>query len=67
MGQLLLPGGRAVVGEFHPEGPCEHGPPREHRIDPEKITAWCEAAGLAVLEYRRQSPEHYMLLVQRAV
>jgi ubiquinone/menaquinone biosynthesis C-methylase UbiE len=67
VGRLLSPGARVVIGEFHPEGPCDTGPPREHRIDPEKITAWCGAAGLAVLEYRRQSPEHYMLVVQRPV
>jgi ubiquinone/menaquinone biosynthesis C-methylase UbiE len=64
--RLLPPGALAVVAEFHPEGPCEHGPPPEHRIDPGRIRAWCEGVGLAVLDYRRQSPEHYMVLVQRA-
>ena len=64
--RLLLPGGLAVVAEFHPEGPCEHGPPPEHRIDPGQIRAWCESVDLAVLDYRRQSPEHYMILAQRA-
>jgi ubiquinone/menaquinone biosynthesis C-methylase UbiE len=67
VGRLLPPGARVVIGEFHPEGPCDTGPPREHRIAPERITEWCEAAKLGVLEYRRQSPEHYMLLVQRAI
>lgn len=64
--RLLPPEAVAVVAEFHPKGPCEQGPPPEHRIDPEQLRAWCENAGLAVLEYRRQSPEHYMALVQRA-
>ena len=63
---LLPPGGLAVVAEFQPEGPCEQGPPREHRIGPEQIRAWCEGVGLAVLDYWRQSSEHYMVLVQRA-
>ena len=63
--RLLLPGARAVVAEFHPEGPCEHGPPPEHRIDPAQIRTWCEGVGLAVLDYRRQSPEHYMVVVQQ--
>ncbi len=67
MARLLPPGGLAVVGEFDPNGPCEKGPPREHRIAPERIRSWCEAVGLAVLEERRQSPEHYMVLVQRPV
>jgi ubiquinone/menaquinone biosynthesis C-methylase UbiE len=64
--RLLLPGALAVVAEFHPEGPCEHGPPPDHRIDPGQIRAWCEGVDLAVLDYRRQSPEHYMVLAQRA-
>jgi ubiquinone/menaquinone biosynthesis C-methylase UbiE len=62
---LLRPGARTLVGEFHPEGPCEIGVKKEHRIAPERIEAWCDAAGFACLEYRRQTPEHYMLLVER--
>ena len=64
--RLLPPGGLAVVAEFNPEGPCEQGPPPEHRISPEQIRAWCEGIGLVVIDCRRQSPEHYMVLVQRA-
>jgi ubiquinone/menaquinone biosynthesis C-methylase UbiE len=64
--RLLLPGALGVVAEFDPEGSCEQGPPRKHRIDPGQFRAWCEGVGLAVLNYRRQSPEHYMVLVQRA-
>ena len=63
--RLLPPGGRAVVAEFHPEGPCEQGPPREHRIGPEQVRAWCEDAGLELCNQRRQSPEHYMVLVRK--
>lgn len=63
--RLLKEGGRAVVAEFHPEGPCDHGPPREHRIDPDTVRGWCQAAGFAELEYRRQTPEHYFLTLRR--
>lgn len=63
----LAPGGRLVVGEFDPGGPCEKGPPREYRIAPAKIRGWCEAAGFAAIEIRSQSPEHYMLVAARAV
>jgi ubiquinone/menaquinone biosynthesis C-methylase UbiE len=63
--RLLPPGALAVVGEFDPEGPGEQGPPRAYRLPPEQVRAWCEAAGFAVLDYRRQTAEHYMLLVQR--
>jgi ubiquinone/menaquinone biosynthesis C-methylase UbiE len=58
-------GAPVVIGEFHPEGPCPSGPPREHRLAPEKIQGWCEQAGLAVVGYLRQTPEHYVLLAQR--
>ena len=59
------PARRCVIGEFHPEGPCPSGPPREHRLAPEKIQEWCEQAGLTVVGYRRQTPEHYVLFAQR--
>ena len=58
-------GAPAVIGEFHPEGPCSIGPPRDSRLSPEQIEGWCEQAGLAVVGYRRQTPEHYMLSAER--
>jgi ubiquinone/menaquinone biosynthesis C-methylase UbiE len=64
--RLLRPHARAVVAEFHPQGPCEQGAPREFRLAPERVQAWCEAAGFNVLDFRRQSPEHYMFAVERA-
>ena len=64
--RLLPTRARAVVAEFHPQGPCEQGAPREFRLTPEDVQAWCEAAGFNVLDYRRQSPEHYMFVVERA-
>ena len=63
--RCVPPGGPVAIGEFHPEGPCTGGPPREHRIAPETIREWCVGAGLAVASYRRQTPEHYMLVAQR--
>jgi ubiquinone/menaquinone biosynthesis C-methylase UbiE len=63
--QCVPHGGPVVIGEFHPEGPCSSGPPREHRLAVEKIRRWCDEAGLAVAGYRRQTPEHYMLVAQR--
>lgn len=65
--RLLIPGGSALVAEFHPDGPGEQGPPRQHRLTSRQVQTWCEAAGLAVLDERRQTPEHYMLLARRAV
>lgn len=62
---LLRPGARLLIGEFHPEGPCEIGVKRERRIAPERIEAWCDEAGFEIVEYRRQTPEHYMMLVER--
>jgi ubiquinone/menaquinone biosynthesis C-methylase UbiE len=64
--RLLPPRARAVVAEFHPDGPCQQGAPREFRLAPEQVRGWCEAAGFKVLDYRRQSPEHYMFVVERA-
>ncbi len=64
--RLLRPEGLAVIAEFHPDGPCAQGPPREHRLAPHQVRTWCEAAGFLTLSERRQTPEHYMALVQRA-
>ena len=64
--RCVPPGGPVVIGEFHPEGSCSSGPPREHRLWPEQVERWCEQAGLAVVGYRRQSPEHYALFLERA-
>ncbi len=63
--RLLPSGALAVVAEFHPEGPCEHGPPQTERISPEQVRAWCEATGFETLTYRRQTPEHYMWIVRK--
>ncbi|HWU38325.1 MAG TPA: class I SAM-dependent methyltransferase [Candidatus Acidoferrum sp.] len=63
--RLLPSGALAIVAEFHPEGPCEVGPPRSDRVSPEQVQAWCEAAGFKALTYQRQTPEHYMWLIQR--
>lgn len=65
LNSLLAAQALAVVAEFHPAGPCEQGAPRASRIAPEQIETWCEGAGLTVLRYRRQSPEHYMLVARR--
>lgn len=62
----LLPiGARAVIAEFHPDGPAQSGPPSDARIAPERIEQWLQQAGLRVMDYTRQSDEHYMLTVQR--
>lgn len=61
----VAPDASIVIGEYHPDGPCSHGPPAEHRLAPETLRAWCEQAGLAVERYRRQTPEHYMLVTRR--
>jgi len=63
--RCLPPDAPVVIGEFHPEGPCTSGPPRDHRLTPETIKTWCTQAGLSIVGYRRQTPEHYMLVAKR--
>lgn len=64
LARLLPTPARAVVAEFHPDGPATSGPPREARIAPEQLQAWLQKAGLRTLDYARQSEEHYMLVVR---
>ena len=63
--RLVPPGAPVVIGEFHPEGPCDTGPPREHRLAPGTVQAWCEDAGLTVIASCRQTPEHYIVVAHR--
>ena len=58
-------GAPVIIGEFHPDGPCSSGPPRQHRLALETIRGWCGEARLTETAYRRQTPEHYMLVAQR--
>jgi ubiquinone/menaquinone biosynthesis C-methylase UbiE len=64
--RCLPPGAAAVIGEFHPDGPCTSGPPRDHRLSPETIETWYQQAGLTTVSYRRQTPEHYMMVAKRS-
>ena len=64
--RLLPPHALVVVAEFDPAGPCEQGAPRASRLAPEQVEAWCENAGLSVLRYEQQSPEHYFVVARRA-
>lgn len=66
VGSCVPRGARVVVAEYHPDGSAEHGPPGEHRISPDQVQAWCEAAGFAVVQYRRQTPDHYMFILTRS-
>jgi ubiquinone/menaquinone biosynthesis C-methylase UbiE len=63
--RLLKAGGRAVIADYDPEGPCDHGPPRQERLARGQIRSWCDAAALRTLDERQQSPEHYMIVVER--
>jgi ubiquinone/menaquinone biosynthesis C-methylase UbiE len=64
--RIVSPGGRVVIAEFHPGGPCQVGPPREHRLAPDVIAEWCRAEGFRCLDERRQTPEHYLLVLARS-
>jgi ubiquinone/menaquinone biosynthesis C-methylase UbiE len=63
--RLLRPGARTLIGEFHPDGPCKIGAPKQHRLAPDIVRGWCEASGFSIASYRRQTPEHYRLVVER--
>jgi ubiquinone/menaquinone biosynthesis C-methylase UbiE len=62
--RLLPSDGRAVIAEFHPDGPALSGPPSTARLSPELLERYCQQAGLRVVDYTRQSEEHYMLTVK---
>ena len=65
VGGMLPAGGRLVIAEFHPEGPCEIGAPAAERLHPDRVRRWCTGAGLREVRYERQTPEHYCLVLER--
>lgn len=58
----LLPNGRLAVVDFKADSP--EGPPPEHRIPPEKITAELEAAGYTLVATYPFLPRQYFLVYQ---
>ena len=44
----LAPGSRLFVCEFHPDGPGDEGPPLDHRLHPDRLRVWLEAAGFGI-------------------
>lgn len=64
LAKLLPANAQAVIAEFHPDGPARSGPPRGARIASERIEQWLQQADLHVVDYTRQSEEHYMLTVR---
>lgn len=64
--RIIPPGGRVVIAEFHPDGPCRVGPPRAHRLAPDLVLDWCREEGFRCNDERRQTLEYYMLVLAHA-
>ena len=61
----LPQGAPCVIAEFHPDGPCTSGPPKEARLPPDQLVAWGTTSGMRVAQTVRQSDEHYMMVLTR--
>ncbi|MFZ5477986.1 MAG: class I SAM-dependent methyltransferase [Myxococcota bacterium] len=58
-------GGRVVVVDFDPAGPEEIGPPKAHRIAPEKVREELTAAGWTFVESLAVVPGEYVLVFRK--
>lgn len=60
LGEALKPGGMVVVVDFTQE--AQHGPPKEHRLPPEKVAEELAAAGLTTEIAKESLPDQYVVL-----
>jgi len=45
LGRILRPGGFLLIVDWSPDGPFDHGPPADHRVDPATIDRELAASG----------------------
>ena len=62
--EMLRPNGRLAIVDFNMASPS--GPPREHRIAPERVMAELAAAGYRLVETHTFLPRQYFLVFQAA-
>jgi SAM-dependent methyltransferase len=60
--ESLRPNGKLAIVDFKPDSP--NGPPPEHRISPEKVTAELGAAGYSPVAVHLFLPRQYFLVFQ---
>jgi ubiquinone/menaquinone biosynthesis C-methylase UbiE len=63
LADALRPNGMVFVVDFTMES--EHGPPREHRLEPEKVVAELAGGGLEAKIIPEQLPNQYMVVGRR--
>jgi ubiquinone/menaquinone biosynthesis C-methylase UbiE len=63
--ESLPAGSRFLVAEYHPDAAGEVGPPTDHRIRPDRVHSWLEAAGFTVETDHSLPEEAYAVLARR--
>lgn len=63
--RLLARSGRLVIADWDPEGPEEHGPPRDHRVAPGTARREVAEAGLSAVEEPALWPGFFALVASK--
>jgi len=66
LAHILAPQGLVLIVDWHPEGSTDHGPPKEHRLDPKSVGESLSQSGFNRIEISPCFSDHYSVRAIRS-